>query len=211
MIRHGFFTIAIVIGISALNDANAQELFAKVGTSISRLDWKPEQTYTDWYIGPYAKVGSTFRYRQNNHLSAEIGFIKKGGSEAVILRDDTGNEIGTKTINTAFNYFSLAAYYNRELIDTKFQLNVYGGPRIDYIFGYDDAFKSLESDLNPIQPGVDAGFNLTRTLGDLRLGLDVAYLLAILPIAKWEASDIRPAGEIRDLTFSASVMVTYML
>ncbi|NJN25986.1 MAG: PorT family protein [Cyclobacteriaceae bacterium] len=211
MKRTGLLLIGLTIAILT----NGQTIKIQGGTSISKLDWqlKGLSLYNKTLIGYSIFAGLDYLDKQYFNLSTNIGIIRKGGKDEIVLTDQFGEL--TRQINTekpTLDYLSI-----NTMIDLKYRIKetvspfISLGPRFDYLVGRSKHFDSLEEidELKSTSIGLILGGGLKYDISNLQFGLRADYYLDFTKVADWTIENTGNGGEVTVNTFTINFTLGY--
>ena len=210
----------LLIGLTFATLTNGQTLKIQGGTSISKLDWQLkgmniDPFYNETLIGYSIFAGLDYLDKQYYNLSTNIGMIRKGGKDEIVLTDQYGELTGqTITEKPTLDYLSI-----NTMIDLKYRIKetvtpfISFGPRFDYLVSSSKHFDSLEEidELKSTSIGLILGGGLKYDISNLQFGLRADYYLDFTKVADWTIENTGNGGEVTVNTFTINLTIGYRL
>jgi len=210
----------LLIGLTFAILLNGQTIKIQGGTSISTLDWKlkginVDPFYNETLIGYSVFAGLDYFDKQYFNLSSNIGMIRKGGKDEIVLTDQSGELTGqTITEKPTLDYLSI-----NTMIDLKYRIKetvspfISFGPRFDYLVSSSKQFDSLEDidELKSTSFGLILGGGLKYDISNLQFGLRADYYLDFTKVADWTIENTGNGGEVTVNTFTINLTIGYRL
>jgi hypothetical protein len=204
-------TLTIILTVISLLSVG-QTLTFQGGLSYSKLDFEvdmlDETLFNDQLIGYSFLIGMDYADNKFFNLSTNIGVIRKGGKDDIMLSNEAGDNLGYIEVEETLDYFTINTTF-----DLKYELNHLGnpfvsvGPRFDYLINYSDIFDELEefNDLNKYNMGLIIGFGYKYEIFDVVFGLRADYYANFLKIAEWDV------GSATDETYTITATIGYKI
>lgn len=197
--------------------AKGQMIKIQAGPAISQLKWQLKgidaeffpQVLTSWAF----LAGVDYMERRYFNLSSNIGMIRKGGRDEIMVTDPNGNHTGEYitskphldylTVNTCIDF----------MLKKKLKPFIGIGPRFDYLLSYSKEFDKLDTlkDLRHTSFGLLLGTGLKYDVSRLQFGLRADYYLDFTKVADWPAESNRFGGRISVKTLTVNVSIGYKL
>lgn len=120
--------------------------------------------FAEWFEIPYFSVLS------------ELGYVQRGHSETVEVRNAEGVSLGTEEISTRFDYLTVAALAKLQYSGASLEPYVIAGPRGDVLIGRSQS-NLLVKEYDGVALGgtAGAGVRVGKQLLPLQLMLEVRY------------------------------------
>lgn len=210
----------LLIGLTFAILLNGQTIKIQGGTSISTLDWKlkginVDPFYNETLIGYSVFAGLDYFDKQYFNLSSNIGMIRKGGKDEIVLTDQSGELTGQAiTEKPTLDYLSI-----NTMIDLKYRIKetvspfISFGPRFDYLVSSSKQFDSLEEidELKSTSFGLILGGGLKYDISNLQFGLRADYYLDFTKVADWTIENTGNGGEVTVNTITINLTIGYRL
>ncbi|NLD50204.1 MAG: PorT family protein [Clostridiaceae bacterium] len=212
--------VLLLFGLTIAIFTNGQTIKIQGGTSISKLDWKLKGTnidplYNETLIGYSIFAGLDYLDKQYFNLSTNLGMIRKGGKDEILLTDPYGELTGqTITEKPTLDYISI-----NTMIDLKYRIKeivtpfIGFGPRFDYLVSSSKHFDILEDidELKSTSIGLILGGGLKYDISNLQFGLRADYYLDLTKIADWTFENTGNGGEVTVNSFTINLSIGYRL
>lgn len=194
-----------------------QILKIQTGISLSSLNWKLaniDRGYNQKMIGYSAFAGLDYCNKKYYNLSANAGFIRKGGKLEITITDDFGNPIKVLKNIASLDYISL-----NTTIDFKYPIKdklfpfIGFGPRFDYMIFYSHEFDGFENvdGRKKYSLGMILGGGFKYDLPIIQVGLRADFNLNFTKIADWPATTTNLGGSVIDHTMMINLSIGYKL
>jgi hypothetical protein len=190
----------LLIAACTASHCFSQIVNVQLGFSTSKLDWiispMPEAVYKKPVTNLFAAIGIDYANRKYFNLSSNIGYLVKGGGQAVTYTNDMGNTTSTEIHKGLLRYISLNTLVEAKIPGNKLIPFICVGPRIDLLVSKSDYLP--KKDLNEVSYGAIAGAGLKYPLlNKFQIGLRGSYL--------FNFNKIHDGYDIKDKTFVVNV------
>lgn len=210
----------LLIGLTIAVLTYGQTIKIQGATSISKLDWKLkgmniDPFYNETLVGYSIFAGLDYLDKPYYNLSTNIGMIRKGGKDEVVLTDLFGELTGqTITEKPTLDYLSI-----NTMIDLKYKIKetvtpfISFGPRFDYLVSSSNHFDSIEEieELKSTSIGLILGGGLKYDISNIQFGLRADYYLDFTKVADWTIENTENGGEVTVNTFTINLSIGYRL
>lgn len=209
-------TLLIIVIFLSLTSFG-QTLKIQAGPSFSNLDWNTDaismSLYNETLIGYSFFVGLDYLNTKYFNLSSNLGILRKGGKQTIMLMSFVGPSI-ERSYYAQLDYLSV-----NTLIDLKYPITdkitpyLFFGPRLDYLVGFSNEYDVLtvKDDLNGLNYGFVLGGGLKYDWSRFQIGIHADYYLNFNKIADWSAVIPDYGGTISDKTFTINLSLGYKL
>lgn len=209
----------ITLGLALTMLVQGQTIKLQGGVSFSTLDWKltvinVSPIFDETLIGHSVFIGMDYLEKPYYNLSSNIGLIRKGGQDHLILMDTTGVILDKSRLEKAtLDYLTFNTTLDlKYTIKETFTPFVSFGPRFDYLINYsNNAFEIIYKthELNKYTWGMIFGGGAKYDVSKLQFGLRADYYLDFTKVADWKSNGV--TGDISTKTFAVSLSVGYKL
>ena len=131
---------------------------------IERREGFAAMAFAEWFETPYFSVLS------------ELGYVQRGHSETVEVRNSEGVSLGTEEISTRFDYLTVAALAKLRYSEASLEPYVIAGPRGDVLIRRSQSNLLVEEyDVFALGGTVGAGVGVGKQILPVQLMLEVRY------------------------------------
>ena len=203
-----------------MGTCTAQTATIQAGTTFSHLDYilrhqREFDMYPDMYAGYAVVAGISYWEKRYFNLSSNLGMLRKGGRDKVIMTDQFGNPTGeVRNEKATLDYLTLNTLAEFQYpVGESFAPFLAAGPRIDYLVSHSAHFDGLEEldELKRVAGGLVLGGGIKYRAGGFLTGLRTEYYLELSRIAEWHIEQTGFMGEVKSRTFTLCVVFGYTM
>ena len=196
--------------------AFTQTLTVQGGVSRSSLNWtlfNGSKVYKEPITTASFGAGLEYAPHKYYSLSSSIGYVRKGGKQALVFTDPYGMPLQGEKATAAFDYITI-----NTTLDIKYPASkkiypfISMGPRLDFHFHNTAIVEDLNDhdEINKLVPGLITGAGVKYDMRKIQLGIRGTYLVNFIPIAEYNNANGTKA-EVKDKTFLINLTVGFRL
>lgn len=204
------------MGLVIINFAFGQTIKFQSGISISKLDWGFTgfpSFFDEPIIGFSSSVGVDYFDMKHYNLSSNLGIIRKGGKNTLNLESpDPVFPNGELTATLDYLTFNTTIDYKIP-IGEKIIPYLSCGPRVDYLFSYNNEFNEMQKmdELIKISYGLLFGIGIKYKISKFQVGIKSDYCINFNKIEDWPATGENLGEQIKDKTLLLNLTIAYAL